>query len=741
MVSQEDARKHIETIWSDYASGSQRIKGALEGALLTVQKGFSKEGHYLYEFIQNADDAGATAVQVTLEDQRIEILNNGQSFQRPDVEALCDIGHSTKSPENYIGYLGVGFKSVFLISDGPEVHSGPYHFAFRIKGLRKDFPWQVAPVWTEVPIVPHPWRTQFVIPLRDSSVAKKIGEEMRPDSLNRRVLLFLQSIRRLELVDRNAGLSRVVQLERLNAGTYELRETSDFGTVQESWVLLSSGPVPVPEDIRRDLFTQNWNRDAATHRGVTIAFKLKEDGGLDAVPGTVHMGVFSYLPLREETTRLKFVVQADFLTSIGRTRIVDEAAWNRWLARKVVKLVKDKSADLLANARFQQNVLEILWPASSSSNDFFAVHVERPLSDYLQSKLRLPAYDGTWVTPQEALYVSDPDMWDLIGPVDLERLYRKKPIQQDVKVPHDYKAVEHAPYLFGNSRQPGFVSCHEGHQLLSEKASNLDVNFFKRLYERMALPGWQPGTYRSAPLAQARIVLASDGTVERTGQIFFKPEQLQAAVESKFKFVHPAIASDTSAHSFLEMIGVGELSDQRIKEVIAESIIPQVRDRWPFLPNEEKLAWLVSFKTMVERREIAPHALQDFITLPTKSGWLPAKDLLFPSEYSPDPNIEPLVNDRLIDDPAVQFVSACSGHFPGTRESWKTFLEALGVSAPAHDQNRRNRWANRVGILFAQRYEKIGEPRLSARLPSHNAGQVVQAMTYIHNWQTVPPAT
>jgi hypothetical protein len=61
MDTLEKAHQHILSMLSDCEPGSQRLKRAMEGALLTIGKGFSGEGHYLYEFIQNADDENSEA--------------------------------------------------------------------------------------------------------------------------------------------------------------------------------------------------------------------------------------------------------------------------------------------------------------------------------------------------------------------------------------------------------------------------------------------------------------------------------------------------------------------------------------------------------------------------------------------------------------------------------------------------------------------------------------------------------
>lgn len=84
----------------------------------------------------------------------------------------------------------------------------------------------------------------------------------------------------------------------------------------------------VPPEVQVDPVTLAWNRGEVKTREVMLAFKLAEDGQLDPVVGTAHMGVFSFLPLREERTGLKFVIQADFLTSHGREAVQRDSVWN-----------------------------------------------------------------------------------------------------------------------------------------------------------------------------------------------------------------------------------------------------------------------------------------------------------------------------------------------------------------------------------------------------------------------------
>lgn len=707
MDTWEKAHQHIISIRSDCEAGSQRLKRAMEGALLTIEKGFSGEGHYLYEFIQNADDEDSEAVRVLLEPNKVTILNDGDPFEHDDVDTLCDVAHSHKSPGKYIGYLGVGFKSIFLISDGPEVHSGPYHFAFRKPQNENDFPWQVAPEWVEESEVAQPWKTKFVIPLKGQWVAQKLSEEMKPDSLNRRVLLFLQKVKRLELVDSTTGVERIMQRTAVNYTTCEIQEASSGDSFSEKWVLFSSNPAMIPPEIREDPLTQRWNRDKATHRAVTIAFKLSPDGGLEPVPGTVHMAVFSYLPIREESTRLKFIVQADFLTSFGRTRIQGDPPWNRWLAKQILELLKAKTTDLLQNPAWRMNALEILFPGMGTANDFFGINIEQPFFNYLKHEVQLPAYDGTWVTPDKALYVSDPDMWEVIGATDLEKLYGLKLIAQDIKIPYGLSVVQQAPSLYGNSNNKGFVSTPKGEDFLAEKAAAQDLAFFKLLYKKIGEIGWQPATYRKAPLASADIVLTSDGTVVPRHKVFFKPkDKMPEAIEKNFKFVHPAITEDALSANFLDTIGVAELPDSEMHKAIAGSVVPQVQEKWPEFTASERMAWLIKFRDMTDVGDVSIQDIRGFLTIPTKSGkWLSPKDTLFPSEYSPDPNIEVLVKQGVLDDPSIEFVATDLGVPMDSIEAWKRFFHNLGVGELASESKLKS-WVQRVGTRMAWRYEE-----------------------------------
>lgn len=91
---------------------------------------YSDPSHFIYELLQNADDAEASEVIIKLNRNCIEVSHNGRKlFVYEDIASITTVGSSTKKDDiNAIGKFGAGFKSVFGVTTSPIIHSGDYHF-------------------------------------------------------------------------------------------------------------------------------------------------------------------------------------------------------------------------------------------------------------------------------------------------------------------------------------------------------------------------------------------------------------------------------------------------------------------------------------------------------------------------------------------------------------------------------------------------------------------------------------
>ena len=92
--------------------------------------------HFIFELLQNAEDAlgrrgdwqGPRKVTFALASTRLTLSHFGKPFDEADVRSVCDIAESTKN-ESSIGRFGLGFKSVYTVTDLPSIHSGDEDFA------------------------------------------------------------------------------------------------------------------------------------------------------------------------------------------------------------------------------------------------------------------------------------------------------------------------------------------------------------------------------------------------------------------------------------------------------------------------------------------------------------------------------------------------------------------------------------------------------------------------------------
>ena len=161
----------------------------------TVEK-YPDPVHFVYELLQNAEDQDATEAQFVLSAHSLVFRHNGNPFTRADVGNITGIGNSHKTQEaNKIGRFGIGFKSVFAITDRPEIYTmvEGNRFAFAIDHL-------VVPVFISGSYEQsHQYTTQFIFPFineQEAMLYSKIKERL--STLGLEALLFLQHLTSIE---------------------------------------------------------------------------------------------------------------------------------------------------------------------------------------------------------------------------------------------------------------------------------------------------------------------------------------------------------------------------------------------------------------------------------------------------------------------------------------------------------------------------------------------------------------
>src|SRR6516165_5585847 len=150
---------------------------------------YSERTHFIFELIQNAEDAGATELAFDLFGDRLELRHDGRPFTEADVRGVCGVGQSGKSGDlTAIGKFGIGFKSVYAYTRTPSIHSGDEHF--RIEHY-------VRPAAELEAAAGPPTETLFVFPFDHDTVPAEVAtREIRAalGALQPWILLFLRNI-------------------------------------------------------------------------------------------------------------------------------------------------------------------------------------------------------------------------------------------------------------------------------------------------------------------------------------------------------------------------------------------------------------------------------------------------------------------------------------------------------------------------------------------------------------------
>jgi hypothetical protein len=311
----ELARKAIEVL----GNAPKAISQANAEELLS-RRVYTDPGHFLIELLQNAEDAGATTWRLTFDARRIVVWHDGLPFNAMDVVGVCSIGQTTKRRQQ-IGFFGVGFKSVYEVSDRPRIYSDVYRF-------------EIADV--SIPKALSSWPsdlpqdgTVVVLPLRDPDDAQRSPRALydKARALDPVVLFTLREI-------------DVIELELTEAaGGPAFHAIREGVAPRTGWATIRQEPdgwrrvYAVQDDEYR--YDGGWREPGkADSTRVMVGIQLDPDRGVPVPLSPEECTVYSFLPT-EEHSGLQFFVQGHFDVPVDRERVTQDSAWNRWILGKV----------------------------------------------------------------------------------------------------------------------------------------------------------------------------------------------------------------------------------------------------------------------------------------------------------------------------------------------------------------------------------------------------------------------
>lgn len=406
------------------------------GALATTLRGLIGPSSILNELTQNADDAvsdsgHATKIRFTVTADHLEVWNDGEfsdcGWQRENEcpyklegQAACDLhafrlfaGRNKSRDSGKTGAFGVGFTSVYQITDHPELLTGDWHWVLHAAAAENE----------RIKVCNNlscgrdhrASGTTFVLPWAREQTRLRSGLGVPPVSAG--------SIEDLERVLQEPGdallfLHRVRTIESITPSFHRTftRERGDLGPVisdgesRSSWLLLSTEVGPGADQIIRE---SRGLIEADRDRAVSVALRLDEAASRGVL--------FASLPT-QSTSGFQGHINASFFPKTDRKGVRfdsdPESAWNRLAVRTAARALAE-NAELVLHSVGSQRFWELLVEIEKLRQQVQKREVDTSFSslwtEIASAARSLPSVltvSGASVSPSEALLPPSTDFYE-----------------------------------------------------------------------------------------------------------------------------------------------------------------------------------------------------------------------------------------------------------------------------------------------------------------------------------------
>jgi hypothetical protein len=642
---------------------------------------YGDKNRFIYELLQNANDSAILGANVqvafaVVEGRWLVVSHDGKGFNEADLSGLTSVGVSSDKRENAdaIGYKGIGFKSVFAVSEWVYIESGDYRFRFDRSAwpYPSKTPWQIIPIWTEPADVPEavrdhlaarPSHVAFAIRLRDDfDVVACLQNTFRDPN----ILLFLTRVAALDLV-----LPIPCRLER-QVSDQEIAIHRD-GKVESRW-LTRTFTFDVPTELRQKLAQSEDYPEKlrnATQASINFAASLDANGQLN---GKRHP-VYTFLPT-DVNLELPFVINGNFVLTASRQSAQDSDPWNAFLFQHAGGCTATWLAELAGTPTYRVTFTRLLPSASIHGGNERLHGLYTPVFEAAFKQLAVaPIVTGKLVKLERAI-------WDTIGVLGALGDVALKQFNDlhliDPEVEHLDKLVRLGLIKIGTDRlEEMLTSCASA---LSDPRACLNV--ITALHTTVGQHAQSLALLKALPW-----VLDGQGALRAPKDVYLPPKNGMLSAELRafglsFHFLHPVLAAQPAAVEWLTGLGVRAFNKM---EFLRGSVLPAIDNGQMTEANALAIGHFV-FECMssLESKDLV--SLRK-LPLRVKGGGLkPAMATWLSSEYEPDEPIEDLLGQTA----AFSFVDPSYMRPGETAFDWRLFFKQIGVSSAIAIQYQDN---------------------------------------------------
>ncbi len=754
-----------------------------------------------------AGSAGEIVVLLDPEEGTHGVLyvgNSGTPFTDSNFEAICELAQSDKTPDESVGNKGIGFKSVLQVCEWPEIYSAAgalgggrfdgYCFSFARPEqyldlaagdaeLAAELQRDISPYFLPVPVDEQPPRvaelaqrglvTVIRLPLRDDAARDTVIERVdRFLDEDVPVQLFLDRLQELEIERAGEPPRRLVRESRAvvdPAGDADQRyEHVDLGW-QGRWFITSRRMLAkaMREAIEESELEESW---ASWDHDAWVSVAVRIDGS------EIRPRLYTFLPMeREATAPLHAHVHAPFSTKLARTSVSEQIILNTRLldcaaraSMMAVLAFRDEPAtlpavalvDLLSwDSEHHERVTRSFADAGIAMDELEVVPIE-PLPD---GRLR-GAFKFTYLWPYPALTLFNHERLakdaaaELVSrEIDGDRLARLEKYCERF-----FPSVGFRPDA---QARAGWVEAVAG-RLHARKAR---PRTWDRLYAELV----QLFEGEAAELRGRKILLGDDGGLHAAPPddsdehplVFFPASRVRTdeedEVEADVDLKPPATLGKVLVRMSDELTWTRQDGRRRPRQTEARRFLEESKlvRRFRTLDLLEHMGRAVAgsrratllrdtlrftFQLSLAARSTRAEDLRAVeLRVPTKSGWKPATDAIFPPQWQ-----TPLAASlgQLVERAQgySQELSAVADQFLLTPEEWPCKVENLGAWRDflAEIGVRDGLWPRREAL--SERAGSEVDPRsIAQRLPLDATGSAswVDAVRASPAWAPDHPYT
>lgn len=375
-----------------------------------VDDAYPDEAHFIYELLQNAEDAEATSVTFELTQSQLVLRHDGKRlFLERDVEAITDVSKSAKeSNSETIGKFGIGFKSVFKYTDSPRIYSGDFNFEI----IDFVYPQIVARVAGQEA------QTVFVFPFNNPrKSAVDAFEEVKAGlaGISATTLLYLSCVKSIDWKVGNQS-GAVFREEHSDGHIEVLKEVENNRTESSHWLRFTAPVKGLRKQYVAIAFELAFLGDRSEFKS---KFPLsKQFRIVPSARGTVSV----FFPAEKEASGLRFHLHAPFLPELSRASVKNTPA-NKPLFTQLAELTARSLHELKGLGLLTGEFLAVLPNSEDVLPENYRVIREAVINE-MRSEPLVPTYRKGFA-PAKMLLQARAALKDLLSDEDLAFLHER----------------------------------------------------------------------------------------------------------------------------------------------------------------------------------------------------------------------------------------------------------------------------------------------------------------------------